>query len=59
MSTPLRIIVTIIPAAALIYARRFLPLDIGALKIASVPAADVIAALRLILLIWVLVVPPI
>lgn len=59
MSTPLRIIVTIIPAAALIYARRFLPLDIGALKIASVPAADVIAALLLILLIWFLIAPPI
>lgn len=59
MSILLRIIVTAIPAAALIYARRFLPVDIETLKVASMPAADLLAAALLIFLIWFLIAPPV
>ena len=59
MSTILRLIITVIPTAALVYARRFLPVDISTLKLASVPVADLLAAAVLVLLIWFLIAPPV
>ena len=59
MSTLIRILITLIPTAALVYARRFLPVDLGTIKIAAFPLADLLAALVFFLLIWFLIAPPI
>ena len=59
MSTLIRILITLIPTAALVYARRFLPVDLGTIKIAAFPLADLLAALVVFLLIWFLIAPPI
>lgn len=59
MSTLIRILITLIPTAALVYARRFLPVDLGTIKIAAFPLADLLAALVFLLLIWFLIAPPI
>ena len=59
MSTLIRILITLIPTAALVYARRFLPVDLGTIKVAAFPLADVLAALVFFLLIWFLIAPPI
>ena len=52
MSTLIRILITLIPTAALVYARRFLPVDLGTIKVAAFPLADLLAALVFFLLIW-------
>lgn len=59
MSTLIRILITLIPTAALVYARRFLPVDLGTIKVAAFPLADLLAALVFFLLIWFLIAPPI
>lgn len=59
MSTLIRILITVIPTAALVYARQFLPLDLGTIKIAAFPLADLLAASVFVLLIWFLIAPPI
>lgn len=59
MSTLIRILITIIPTAALVYARRFLPVDLGTIKIGAFPLTDLLAALVFFLLIWFLIAPPI
>ena len=55
----IRILITLIPTAALVYARRFLPVDLGTIKVAAFPLADLLAALVFFLLIWFLIAPPI
>ena len=59
MSTLIRILITLIPTAALVYARRFLPVDLGTIKVAAFPLAGLLAALVFFLLIWFLIAPPI
>lgn len=59
MSTLIRILITLIPTAALVYARRFLPVDLGTIKVAAFPLADLLAALVFFFLIWFLIAPPI
>ena len=62
MSIFLRIIITIIPAAAFIYLSRFLPFDPGAAaayKFYSVPAAVILAAALLALFTWFVIAPPV
>ena len=59
MSTLIRILITLIPTAALVYAWRFLPVDLGTIKVAAFPLADLLAALVFFLLIWFLIAPPI
>ena len=61
MITLLRLLLTIVPAAVLFYARRFLPagMEIGSVKIGAVPLADLLAAAVIALLIWFLITPPV
>ena len=61
MITLLRLLLTIVPAAVLFYARRFLPagMEIGSVKIGAVPLADLFAAAVIALLIWFLITPPV
>ena len=57
MSTLLRIIITLIPTAALFYARRFLPVDPGTIKIGPFTLIEVLAVIVLLFLFWFLISP--
>lgn len=61
MITLLRILITIVPTAALFYARRFLPpgVEIRSVNLGTLPLADLLAAAVIALLIWFLITPPV